>query len=275
MDLSLTDKLFFSAGMAPTISASDAFWYFVFAGCVWLFFDVLFRRRLRRRRIAESEHRWRQMRRELLHSLRSLGVFGLVGGLVVFAALSGWTQIYLRIEKYGWAWFFMSIGVMIVLHDAYFYWTHRLMHHPRLFRRIHRTHHLSTNPSPWAAYSFSAGEAVVQAGIGPLVVFLIPTHPAAFSIFMIWQITFNVMGHCGYEIWPRWFLHSWLGCLLNSPTHHAMHHETFRANFGLYFNIWDRLMGTNHADYANRFAQVTAGDSQMPGMRTAADCREM
>ena len=67
---------------------------------------------------------------------------------------------------------------------------------------MHRTHHLSTSPSPWAAYAFSPLEAVVQAGIAPVILFTIPVHPLAFSIFMMWQITFNVMGHCGYEIFP-------------------------------------------------------------------------
>jgi Delta7-sterol 5-desaturase len=146
---------------------------------------------------------------------------------------------------------------MIVVHDAYFYWTHRLMHHGRLYRAFHRTHHLSMSPTPWAAYAFSPAEALVQAGIGPLIVFTMPVHPAAFGLFMVWQIAFNVFGHCGYEIFPRWFLGSRAGTLLNSVTHHALHHEKFQANFGLYFNVWDRLMGTNHPEYERRFELAT------------------
>jgi Delta7-sterol 5-desaturase len=92
-----------------------------------------------------------------------------------------------------------------------------------------------------------------------VIVFTVPVHPVCFTIFMIWQITFNVLGHCGYEMFPRWFVRSPLGRILNTSTHHAMHHETYRANFSLYFNVWDRLMGTNHARYDERFAQV-AGD---------------
>jgi sterol desaturase/sphingolipid hydroxylase (fatty acid hydroxylase superfamily) len=77
---------------------------------------------------------------------------------------------------------------------------------------------------------------------------------------MAWQIAFNVLGHCGYEVLPRWFLRSPAGAILNSVTHHAMHHETFRANYGLYFNVWDRLMGTNHVEYPQRLEQVAGGD---------------
>ncbi|MEP6859607.1 MAG: sterol desaturase family protein [Deltaproteobacteria bacterium] len=49
------------------------------------------------------------------------------------------------------------------------YWTYRAMHHPWLFRRVHRIHHLPHNPSPWAAYAFAPGEALVHALFVPLV----------------------------------------------------------------------------------------------------------
>jgi lathosterol oxidase len=248
-------------------SVSELVWYTLAAATVYLFFYVLFRTRLRHRRASPHDPRAGQIRREVAHSLRSIAVFGVVTLLVLLAARAGWTRLYGRVEQYGWPWFVASIAVMIALHDAYFYWTHRLMHHPRVFRLVHRTHHLSTSPTPWAAYAFGPIEALVQAGIGPLIIFTIPTHGVAFATFMAWQIVFNVFGHCGYEIYPRWFMKTPLRWLINSVTHHAQHHETFRANYGLYFNVWDRLMGTNHPDYHARFEQATAGGA----MKTLAD----
>jgi sterol desaturase/sphingolipid hydroxylase (fatty acid hydroxylase superfamily) len=242
---------------AATASLGDALGYGLIACGVWLFFYVAFRNRLQHRRISDRQLKSRQVPREILQSLRSIAIFGVVTGAVIYLALCGRTQLYENIGTYGWGWFFVSIGVMIVLHDTYFYWTHRLMHYRRLYHLLHHTHHLSTNPTPWAAYAFSPMEALVQAGIGPLIVFTIPVHPAAFALFMLWQISFNVFGHCGYEIFPRWFLRSPIGRILNSPTHHALHHEKFRANFGLYFNVWDRLMGTNDPDYEQRFERAT------------------
>jgi sterol desaturase/sphingolipid hydroxylase (fatty acid hydroxylase superfamily) len=249
-------RLAFEAGIG--IAFGDALAYVFFAGVLWLAFYVLFRRAAAGRKIVPRFPSRKQIGWEVLYSLRSTAVFGAVGVLVVYAAYSGWTRLYLQVDRYGWVWFFASIAVAVVMHDAYFYWTHRLMHDRRLFRVFHRTHHLSHNPSPWAAYCFSVGEAVVQAGIGPLVVFVIPMHPVAFSVFMTWQIGFNVFGHCGYEIFPHGFLKSLSGRFLNTPTHHAMHHQNFDANFGLYFNLWDRWMGTNDPEYSRRFDQVTA-----------------
>jgi sterol desaturase/sphingolipid hydroxylase (fatty acid hydroxylase superfamily) len=208
------------------------------------------------------------MGREVLYSLRSLVIYGLVGGFIVFAYFSGWTRIYTRPDAYGWPYFFASILLVILIHDTYFYWTHRMMHHPRLYRAFHHTHHISTSPTPWAAYAFSPLEALVQAGIGPLVVVVLPVHPAAFSLFMLWQIAFNVFGHSGYEIFPAWFFRSRASLFLNSVTHHALHHEKFRSNFGLYFNVWDRLMGTNHAEYERRF-DLAAGTATASALETS------
>lgn len=253
----LTDRLSIATRAVPRLSLADATWYAALAGATWVILYVFLRESWRHRKIVPRYPSRKQIGWEILFSLRSALVFGLVGGFVVFAGYSGWTRIYVRIDRYGWPWFVGSILIAIVVHDAYFYWTHRLMHHRRLFKRIHHVHHWSISPSPWAAYCFSTLEAVVQAGIGPLLLFTLPMHPTAFLAFMVWQISFNVMGHCGYEIYPRWFLRSPLGKFLNTPTHHALHHESFKANYGLYFNVWDRWMGTNDPEYASRFEQVS------------------
>ncbi len=232
--------------------------YLIFAGAAWLLGYVLFRRRWLHCKVIPHFPRSSDVWREIRHSASTLVMFGVVGAATAWLARHGWTQFYWRIGKHGWGWFVLSIVGAIVLHDTYFYWTHRLMHHRLLFRAFHRTHHLSLNPTPWAAYAFSPLEAVVEAGILPLAVMTMPMHPLAFFIFMFWQISFNVLGHTGYEFHPRWLMETWLGRVLNTPTNHVMHHESMRGNYGLYFNVWDRLMGTNHAAYEARFREVTS-----------------
>jgi sterol desaturase/sphingolipid hydroxylase (fatty acid hydroxylase superfamily) len=239
------------------ITLENALRYFVAAGLAWLVAFRWCRARWAHRKIVAAAPTRADVRRELAWSLSSLLVFGLVGALTYQAVRAGWTRMYFGDPFADVGWFVASIVLTIALHDTWFYWTHRWMHRPRVFRLVHRVHHQSTNPSPWAAYAFHPLEAVVQAAIFPLAVLLVPMHPLAFVVFMVWQITFNVLGHTGHEYHPRWLLDSWLGKLLNTPTNHAMHHELFRGNYGLYANVWDRLMGTNHPDYAARFRAVT------------------
>ncbi len=252
-----TERLKYSFRAWVGASTTQLFWYVLVATLVWLFFYVAFRITFRHRRIGAVGPVAGQYRREILHSLRSISIFGMMAALMVQAIIGGWTKMYFRISDYGLGYFAITVAAIILVHDTYFYWTHRLMHHRWLYRYFHRTHHLSTNPSPWAAYAFSPAEAFVQAGIAPLVFFTFPVHPGAFALFMIWQISFNVFGHCGYEIFPSWFLRSPLGKLLNSITHHNLHHEKYQANYSLYFNVWDRLMGTNHPEYEQRFELAT------------------
>jgi sterol desaturase/sphingolipid hydroxylase (fatty acid hydroxylase superfamily) len=257
--MSLFQKLDIALRASLGVTFADLLWYAFLAGAAWLLFYILFPRFFRRRRVADVDPTRQQVTREILHSLRSLAVFGLVAAAVVLAALEGWTRIYVDDPRYGTKWFVASIVLVILIHDAYFYWTHRLMHHPWLYRRVHHVHHISTSPTPWAAYAFSPAEAFVQAGIAPLVLFTIPVHPVAFGLFMVWQIAFNVLGHCGHELFPRGFLKTPAAYVLNTTTHHHLHHEKYRANFGLYFNWWDRLMGTNHPDYEDRFNRAHGG----------------
>jgi lathosterol oxidase len=244
-----------------TITADLVIRYTFLAGFAWLFWYVLFKRRWLHRKFIARFPPSSEVRREAAYSIASMLIFGVVGALTISASFWGWTRIYWRIADHGWGWFWASVVCLIFLHDAYFYWTHRLMHHRRLFNLFHRVHHLSHNPSPWAAYAFDPLEAVVQAGIFPLAAFVMPVHPLAFSLFMLWQIVHNVLGHAGYEIYPRWLMNTWFKRILNTPTNHVMHHEKIRCNYGIYFNLWDRLMRTNHADYERRFREVTAGKS--------------
>lgn len=242
--------------ITTAISVSHALRYLFFCGIAWLAAYVFFRRRWLHRKIVQSFPPASDVRREIKDSASSLLIFGITGALTLEAARRGWTRMYWDPAERGTVWFWASIGCTILLHDTWFYWTHRLMHHPKLFKLTHLTHHRSVNPTPWAAFAFSPLEAFLQASIFPLAAIVLPLHPFAFGLFMSWQMVFNVAGHSGYEFHPRWFVKSWLGRIMNTPTNHVMHHEKLRGNYGLYFNLWDRLMGTNHKDYEKRFEEV-------------------
>ncbi|MCI0351222.1 MAG: sterol desaturase family protein [Acidobacteriales bacterium] len=235
--------------------------YLFLAGLAWFLCYVLFKQRWVHRKIVMRFPGSSEVRREIRCSCFSLLIFSLVVAGTIWVPQQGWTRVYWRVADHGWPWFWASIVMTILLHDTYFYWTHRLMHHPRLFPKFHRVHHLSHNPSPWAAYAFDPAEAFVQAGIFPLTALLIPIHPSAFAIFVIWQIIHNILGHTGYEFHPRWLMKTPLKFFL-TPTHHAMHHEKLRGNYGIYFNFWDGLMGTNHPHYEERFQEVTTRERE-------------
>ncbi|GIV33000.1 MAG: sterol desaturase [Chitinophagales bacterium] len=236
--------------------AGEAARYLIFAGTTFSLFWIIFRRRLLHRFIQKKFPPRSRIIKEFLYSMSSIAIFSLIGVAVFIAVKNGYGQLYRDIDTYGWPYFFLSIVLAILLHDTYFYWTHRLMHHPAIFRLVHLVHHRSTNPSPWAAYAFHPFEAVIQGLIGPLIVFLMPIHVYALLAFAVYQITYNVFGHLSFELFPRGFTRSFM-FWHNSTTHHNMHHKYFHCNYSLYFNWWDRLMKTLHPRYDEVFDEVT------------------
>lgn len=240
------------------ILLSDFLRYFITAGSGYVLFWILLKRRWEHRNIQKKQFKRSRIWFEFRHSMYTIVIFALIGWALVTAKNAGYTQMYDEVAECGLLWLMTSIVLMIVLHDTWFYWTHRFMHLPVVFKHVHLVHHRSTNPSPWAAYSFHPIEAVIEAGIFPLIVFSIPAHGFALMTFLIYMIIRNVQGHLGIEILPRWFISNrWLNWH-TTTTHHDLHHRDFNGNFGLYFTFWDRWCGTENKSYRSKYIKVTS-----------------
>ena len=251
--------------------ASHLVRYALFAGGAYLAFYVWFRARGLGKKIQSAFPGGSDIRREVLYSLLSFGVFCGSGLLTIILHRLGYTQLYSKIPRYGWPYFWLSLCALIFIHDTWFYWTHRLMHWRPLFPLIHRVHHLSHNPTPWASFSFHPLEAIIQAIIFPLTVLFLPLHPLAAFLWLLYMTGMNVFGHLGFEILPAGFLKSRLLRWHNTSVHHNMHHRYVHCNYGLYFNIWDRLMRTNHPRYEEEYDRVF---SAAPGEELRASAKK-
>lgn len=236
--------------------------YLLFAGVAFLIFYVWRRRAFLHRRIQQVFPKSKDYWREVGYSCSTFVVFALMSMLVWWTRNHGYTLIYLDVSRYGWAYLVFSVVAAIVIHDAYFYFTHRLMHWRAIFKYVHKLHHLSTNPSPWAAFAFHPLEAVVEFGIFPLLAFTLPLHPLAIFVFLLYMTMMNVLGHLGYELYPKGFTRHWFGQWHNTSVHHNLHHKYFNGNYGLYFNWWDRWLGTNQARYHDVFEEVAGNKKQ-------------
>lgn len=215
---------------------------------------------LRARRLDAREPDPRVVRGEIFWSLLSGVVFAAFGTLLVWLWREGRTRVYLDASEYGLWYLPVSFVIYAFAHDTYFYWTHRWMHHPMLFRLMHAVHHRSRNPTAWASFSFHWSEAIVQAAILPLLVLWIPIHWTVLFCFLGFMTALGVINHLGYELYPRGFATGRWSCWGISATHHQMHHQRVTLNYGLYFTLWDRWLGTHHPDYERIYgAKVDSG----------------
>lgn len=153
-----------------------------------------------------------------------------------------------------------------VVFDFYFYWSHRLCHHPALYQRVHKMHHLWTVPRGiCAAYASRAEDILVNIPstiIGPV---LFPSHFVTTFIFICARNQETVEAHSGYSIpfWPFRFI--------SSPLHggadfHDFHHSQQIGNYGGSW-FWDWLCGTDVA-YRRWQARKSNGTSKADHARS-------
>jgi sterol desaturase/sphingolipid hydroxylase (fatty acid hydroxylase superfamily) len=234
--------------------------YLIAAGVLTLFLLVFSgfaeaRRIQRGRRAARSDY-WR----EILSSMRTVVVYAVVTLAILVGRETGVILLSIKVAPL-WtiAWQF---ALIVIAHDAWFYWAHRAMHHKRLFRATHLHHHKSRTPTPWTAYSFTMTEAVIEVAFVPLFLFITSQLGIAYAgyaiLFFIWhQMIRNVMAHAGSELFPAgWVDNPWTDWI-TTTTHHDLHHSSGH-NFGFYFTFWDRWMGTEHPRYREAFREVTS-----------------
>ncbi|HEY0057267.1 MAG TPA: sterol desaturase family protein [Pedobacter sp.] len=220
-------------------------------------FWVYLKPKFKYNRIQEKERSTPQIRNhELRNSAMSILIFTLIDIGLYVAQRYGYTQLYNDINQFGWAYFAFSILLMMLLHDAWFFFTHRLMHHPKLYKHIHSVHHQSIDPSPFAAFSFHPLEALIEGSVYVVFAFLFPVHLMALLGWQLLQMVLNVIGHLGYEIYPRGFNTHWLFRWKTPSTHHNMHHAKFNGNYGLYFTWWDKFFKTEFTDYNQTYEKL-------------------
>ncbi len=229
--------------------------YLIAAGGLTLFL-LVFRvwtanRRIQRTKSAKPG----DYRREFLSSMRTVFVFGVTTLATLIGKETG--VINFALEDAPWFTVAWQFALIVVVHDAYFYWIHRAMHSKRLFRATHLHHHKSRTPTPWTAYSFSTWEAALEAAYMPMfliVTSLLGVTYAGFALFLfLWHMIIrNVMAHAGSELFPAGWVDNPLTDWISTTTHHDLHHSD-RANYGFYFTWWDRWMGTEHPRYKEEF----------------------
>jgi sterol desaturase/sphingolipid hydroxylase (fatty acid hydroxylase superfamily) len=238
----LTEILTTTAALTVIIAAR----YLVFSGLAYWLLWQRGGEKLRAKRLNRDRPMRRAVMQEIRLSLLSSVLYAAPAAVALVAWLHGGTQIYSDWSAYGGVpYLLLSAFVYLAIQDSYYYWAHRLMHHPRLFRHMHAGHHRSRQPTPFASFAFDPAEALATAWLLPALAFVIPIHIGLVVLLLTLMTVTAVLNHSGWEVLPDRFVDGPIGRHLISATHHGLHHTRFSANYGLYFRFWDRVMGTD------------------------------
>jgi sterol desaturase/sphingolipid hydroxylase (fatty acid hydroxylase superfamily) len=119
------------------------------------------------------------------------------------------------------------------LREVLFYYSHRVLHLPSIYSKIHKVHHRFTAPVALAAQYAHPIEHLLSntlpISIPPMV---LRSHVVTFWVFLAVELLETTTVHSGYDF---------LGGIAKA---HDAHHEKFRVNFGT-FGFLDWLHGTD------------------------------
>ena len=141
----------------------------------------------------------------------------------------------------------LQVVLFMIFEDTWQYWFHRLLHHPVLYKRIHKLHHEFTAPFGIAAeYAHPLETLILGMGTigGPLAYVILTNDLHIVSVFVwlvvrLWQ---TIDSHSGYDF--PWSLHRWFPWWAGADFHDH-HHMVFLGNYGSFFRFWDWVAGTD------------------------------
>ena len=209
-------------------------------------------------------HRWKRQGKRLKFDPREMGgkgraftfsnqvldnVFWTLAGGVAF--WTGYEALMLWALANGYApaldwrenpiWFVLLIFLTPVWISFHFYWIHRCLHWPPLYRLAHALHHRNTNVGPWSGLSMHPVEHLMFFS-SVLIHFIIPAHPIHILFHMQHQALTAATSHTGFE-----------GLVVKDKSrlalgtfHHQMHHRYFECNYGNLEVPWDKWFGSFH-----------------------------
>jgi lathosterol oxidase len=137
-------------------------------------------------------------------------------------------------------WFVVSL-ILPLWTGGHFYWVHRLLHWPPLYKRVHSLHHRSINTGPWSGLSMHPVESLLYVS-AVLIHFVVPTHPVIFLVHIYIKCIGPAFSHSGFE----GILAKDTKVMNSGDFHHQLHHRFFECNYGTAEFPWDQWFGSFH-----------------------------
>lgn len=226
--------------------------YFTFASLSYMFiFD--------KTTVNHPKYLKNQMRMEIKQTCTSIPVMAIFTAPWFVAEVRGYSMIYDNVADPGFthpllSWMgssynYIQFPLFLMFTDFCIYWIHRALHHPILYRRLHKPHHKWIMPTPFASHAFHPLDGYSQSVPYHLFPFIFPlqkfAYIALFTFIQIW----TVMIHDGEYVANS--------PIINGAACHTMHHLYFNYNYGQFTTLWDRLGGSYRQPNEELFKRET------------------
>jgi len=176
--------------------------------------------------------------------------------LVMWAMANGYAPVITPMESP----VLFAIGLILlpIWSAFHFYWAHRLLHVPVLYRHVHSLHHRNVNVGPWSGFSMHPVEHLIY-NSSLLIHLVFPSHPITVYFHVIYLGPGAAMTHTGYED----LLIKDKRRLALGTFYHQLHHRYYECNYGNQEMPWDRWFGTFHDGSEEGTQRTRARKKQM------------
>ncbi|KAF2151135.1 hypothetical protein K461DRAFT_287033 [Myriangium duriaei CBS 260.36] len=193
-----------------------------------------------------------QVRLEIKQTMQSIPIMALLTVPFFLAEVRGYSKIYDALPANSpWnmgGWYnLLQFPMFLLFTDCGIYWIHRGLHHPLVYKTLHKPHHKWVMPSPFASHAFHPLDGYAQSVPYHVFPFIFPlqkfAYIALFAFIQIW----TVLIHDG-EFYAD-------NAVINGAACHSVHHLEFLGNYGQFTTLFDRLGGTYRRPAREMFEQ--------------------
>ena len=164
----------------------------------------------------------------------------------------GYSKMYDATEDGPGMWYNIAqFPLFFMFTDFGIYWIHRGLHHPLVYKHLHKAHHKWIMPTPYAAIAFHPVDGWAQSLPYHIYPLLFPLQKWAYVLLFVFIQIWTILIHDGEYVSNN--------PLINGAACHSLHHFAFNYNYGQFFTLWDRIGGS----YRQPAEEVFIKDTKM------------
>ncbi|RHZ67469.1 hypothetical protein CDV55_107402 [Aspergillus turcosus] len=191
-----------------------------------------------------------QITMEIAQTMQSMPIMSLLTAPFLVAEVRGYAKLYDTFDEEPFPYYsILQFPLFIAFTDFCIYWIHRGLHHPLIYKTLHKPHHKWIMPSPFASHAFHPLDGWSQSVPYHVFPFIFPLQKLAYVFLFGFINLWTVMIHDGEYVANS--------PIINGAACHTMHHLYFNYNYGQFTTLWDRLGGSYRKPNEELFRRET------------------
>ena len=135
-----------------------------------------------------------QVRMEIRQAMWSIPGMAVLMAPLFVAEARGYAKMYDTPDQGPGRWYtYLQFPLCILFTDFCIYWIHRGLHHPRVYKHLHKGHHKWIMPTPFASHAFHPLDGYLQALPYHIFPFLFPMQKVVFIALFLFINVWTIM----------------------------------------------------------------------------------